>query len=227
MKYFVFFLLTALFATASSGGTAMAQAGPPNLSGNWTVQQTGANGTSVSKIVLQQSGMGVTGTNASNGNGFTGTFVAASKMNGTWHGPSGAGWLTVYASPNGHSFNGTWGYNGRPANGSYVGNKYLPPSAITAAGTWKVAVAGGGAGFTGPMVCTQAGPSALCHSGTIIINGKFRTPDKMRALWTNGSKHGWFSYWFNADGNSFNGEWGRGADTTPAVGRVIGQRSLG
>jgi hypothetical protein len=37
---------------------------------------------------------------------------------------------------------------------------------------------------------------------------------------------GWFSFWFNDDNNSFNGIWGHGADTTPPVGRVVGQRSL-
>ncbi len=224
MKRFILSLvLSSAFAATA---IAPALADPPNLTGSWVIQQSGLNGTSESRITLTQSGMGIVGTNAANGNGFTGTFVTDSKINGTWKGPGGAGWLTVYASPNGHSFNGTWGYNGRPANGSFTGNKYLPPSAISAAGKWNVVAAGGPGAFGGPMVCTQSGPTALCHINGIVINGKFRTKDKVRATWSGGAKSGWFSFWFNGDNNSFNGTWGYGPDTTKAVGRVVGQRSL-
>ena len=178
-------------------------------------------------VVLTQTGNTLVGHSTSNGNGFTGKFVDDQKINGTWNGPGGAGWLTVYASPNGHSFNGSWGYNGRKENGTFVANKVLPPSPITAAGRWNVIGAGGASGFTGKMSCTQSGPTAVCRIGNAVIDGKFRTTDKVRATWTNGGKSGWFSFWFNGDNNSFNGIWGFGADTTPPMGRVVGQRSLG
>lgn len=213
-------LAVALFAAAP------ASAAPPSMTGNWTIQQTGLNGTTSGQMTITQSGAGIVGQTAS-GTGITGTFVTDSQINGKWHGPGGAGWLTVYVTPNGHSLNGTWGYNGRPANGSYTANKFLPPSPITAAGTWKVAVAGGSSAIAGPMVCTQSGPTALCHIGGVVINGKFRTKDKIRATWNNGAKSGWFSFWFNNDNNSFNGQWGIGKDTSPPQGRVVGQRSLG
>jgi hypothetical protein len=206
---------------------APAVAAPPNLTGTWTVQQSGLNGTTTSTITLTQSGNGLVGSNAANGNGFTGTFVNDAQINGKWHGPGGAGWLTVYASPNGHSFNGTWGYNGRAANGTFVANKVLPPSPVTAAGTWNVKGAGGSSAFAGSMKCTQSGPTAVCRVGPMVINGKFRTKDKVRATWSGLGKTGWFSFWFNDDNNSFNGIWGNGADTTPPAGRVVGQRSLG
>jgi hypothetical protein len=223
MRRFAISIVCGIALTASSFSAVLAQ---PNITGTWTVQQSGLNGSTSSTITLTQSGQGIVGKNAANGNGFTGTFVNDSQINGKWHGPSGAGWLTVYVSPNGHSFNGTWGYNGRPANGSFVGNKILPPSPITAAGTWKVAGAGGPTGFVGNMRCTQSGQAVVCHAGAILINGRFRTTDKVRATWTGPSNSGWFSFWFNDDNNSFNGTWGYGADTTKAVGRVVGQRSL-
>jgi hypothetical protein len=219
------FSLCCGFAIATAS-VALAVASPPNLTGTWTVQQTGLNGGSSSTITLSQSGSGIVGSNAANGNGFTGTFVTDTQINGKWHGPKGAGWLTVYASANGHSFNGTWGYNGRPANGSFVGNKILPPSPITAAGKWNVVGAGGPTAFLGIMRCTQSGPTVVCHSGPVVLNGKFRAKDKVRATWSGGGQSGWFSFWFNGDNNSFNGIWGKGKDTTPPVGRVIGQRSL-
>jgi hypothetical protein len=217
------FLGVAIAALSS----AAALASPPSLTGTWTIQQSGANGTTTGTVTMTQSGNGIVGQNAANGNGFTGTFVTDSQINGKWHGPGGAGWLTVYASANGHSLNGSWGYHGRKENGTFVGNKVLPPSPITAAGTWNVTGAGGSLAFVGPMTCTQSGPSSVCHIKNAVIDGKFRTKDKVRATWSNGSKSGWFSYWFNGDNNSFNGVWGYGPETTPAVGRVVGQRSLG
>ncbi|MGA8535528.1 MAG: hypothetical protein WB615_15580 [Candidatus Tumulicola sp.] len=225
MKRLGISLFCGLAIAASS--VAAAVASPPNLTGTWSVQQTGLNGNSTSTVTLTQSGNGIVGKNAANGNGITGTFVNDTQINGKWHGPGGAGWLTVYATANGHSLNGTWGYNGRPANGSFVANKVLPPSPITAAGSWHVTGAGGPTAFLGTMRCTQSGPSVVCHSGPVILNGKFRAKDKVRATWSGGGKSGWCSFWFNGDNNSFNGIWGNGADTTPPVGRVVGQRSLG
>ena len=206
---------------------AVAYADPPNLSGLWKIQQSGLNGTTGGTITIQQSGTGLVGQNAGNGNGFTGEFVNDGQINGKWHGPGGAGWITVYVSPNGHSFNGTWGYNGRPANGSFVGNKVLPPSPITAAGTWKVAVAGNAnQSFTGLMRCTQSGKAAVCRINNVAINGAFVTRDKIRAKWVSSGRAGWFSFWFNGDNNSFNGTYGLGPDTSKPEGRVIGQRAL-
>jgi len=220
------YVLSLAVVAAIVGSSALAAfAAPPNMTGTWSVQQSGLNGNNMSTVKLTQSGMGLVGT-SSNGTGFTGEFVNDTQINGKWHGPTGAGWLTVYASPNGHSFNGTWGYNGRPANGSFVANKVLPPSPITAAGTWNVKGAGGGGGFAGTMKCTQSGPTVVCHVGPYIINGKFRAADKVRATWTGPTGKGWYSFWFNGDNNSFNGIWGNGADTTPPAGRVVGQRSL-
>jgi hypothetical protein len=222
-------LAISLFSGAAlvAVSTVAGWAAPPSVTGTWSVQQTGANGTSQSTVTLTQSGNGIVGSNAANGNGFTGTFVNDTQINGKWHGPGGAGWLTVYVSPNGHSFNGTWGYNGRAANGSFVGNKVLPPSPVTAAGTWNVRGAGGPTAFVGAMKCTQSGPTVVCHAGPIVLNGKFRAKDKVRATWSGPTGSGWFSFWFNDDNNSFNGIWGNGKDSTAPVGRVVGQRSLG
>ena len=163
MKRSVISLFCGFAIAAMSAGAAIAS--PPSLTGTWTVQQTGLNGTTTSTITITQSGSDFVGSNAKNGSGFTGTFVSDTQINGKWHGQGGAGWLTVYASANGHSFNGTWGYNGRPANGSFVGNKVLPPSPITAAGTWHVTGAGGPTAFLGTMTCKQSGAAVVCHVG--------------------------------------------------------------
>jgi hypothetical protein len=222
-----FALSVLLGAAVAAFSSAPALASPPSLTGTWTVQQTGLNGTTAGKLTLTQSGNGIVGQNSVNGNGFTGTFVSDSQINGKWHGSGGAGWLTVYASANGHSLNGSWGYNGRKENGTFVANKILPPSPVTAAGNWNVTAAGSNLAFVGPMACTQSGVASVCKVKHVVINGKFRTKDKVRATWSNGAQSGWFSYWFNDDNNSFNGVWGYGSDTSPPQGRVVGQRSLG
>jgi hypothetical protein len=219
-------LCGAAFAALS---IAPAVASPPNITGTWKVEQTGNNGTSTSTVTLTQSGNGIVGKNSANGNGFTGEFVNDTQINGKWHGPGGAGWLTVYVSPNGHSFNGTWGYNGRAANGSFVGNKFLPPSPLSAAGTWNVAGAGGPSAFVGKMTCKQSGPSVVCLSGGVTLNGKVTPSDprKVRATFNMNGTSGVFSFWFNNDNNSFNGVWWKGSSSGTPTGRVVGQRSLG
>lgn len=228
MKRFVFsaFCTLAIVALSISAGLAA----PPSLTGTWVVQQTGANGNSTSQITLTQSGNQVVGTSAATKNGFSGEFVSDTQINGKWHGPGGAGWLTVYVTPNGHSFNGTWGYNGRAANGSFIANEILPPSPITAAGTWNVFGAGGASGFAGTMRCTQSGVpgrmAVVCHAGPILINGAYKAADKVRATWTGPQGTGWFSFWFNGDNNSFNGIWGKGSESSTPLGRVVGQRQM-
>ncbi len=228
MKRFSLSLVLVVAIAAIS--TAAALAAPPNLTGKWTVEQTGKNGSSTATITLTQSGNGVVGTNAANGGSFTGTFVSDSKLNATWKiatGPnSGAGWATVYVTPNGHSFNGSWGYNGKKENGSFVGNKILPPVKITTAGTWNMTVVTGPTLFQGPTSCTQSGPTSICQVSNLTLNGKFRTSDKVRYTWTSKTQTGWFSFWFNDDGQSFNGIWGYGpaTESSPVIGRVVGQR---
>jgi hypothetical protein len=229
MKRLAFSVFCAFAIVALSVNAGLAQ-GPPNLTGHWVVQQTGPNGNSSSQITLTQSGNKVVGTSSTTKNGFSAQFVNDTQMNGTWNGPGGAGWLTVFVSPNGHSFNGTWGYNGRKANGSFVANKVLPPSPITAAGTWNVYGAGGQAGFAGTMKCTQSGVAGrmavVCHAGPVLLNGSFKAADKVRATWTGPQGSGWFSFWFNQDNNSFNGVWGKDAAMQVPLGRVVGQRQL-
>jgi hypothetical protein len=223
MQRLVTSILCAFVLVALSVATG--SAAPPNLTGSWVLEQTGTNGTGDSSLQITQSGNQVVG-KSSKGNGFSGEFVSDTQINGKWNGPGGAGWLTVYVTPNGHSFNGTWGFNGRKADGSFVANKVLPPSPVTAAGQWKVTGAGGQSAFLGVMRCTQSGKAVVCHAGSVVMNGAFKTADKVRSTWVGNGGTGWFSFWFNDDNNSFNGVWGNGDVNTPPLGRVVGQRVL-
>ncbi len=109
MNRFLIALCATLTLVATSLTVVRAQ---PNLTGKWEIEQSGNNGTTSSVVNLKQSGNGIVGNSPTTTNGFTGEFVSDTQINGKWHGPGGAGWLTIYVSPNGHSFNGTWGYNG-------------------------------------------------------------------------------------------------------------------
>ena len=232
MKRLGIYVFAAMFILAFSASAALAG---PNVTGNWTVEQTGANGSSSGTVSLTQTGNSLVGMNKQTGTSFSGKYCTPNvdkgctsdmQINGMWRDHTGGtGWLTVYVSPNGHSMNGSWGYNGRKENGTFVANRILPPIKITTAGNWNVAYAGGANIFSGPMNCTESGPSSLCKLSGATLDGKFRTSNKVRYHWTSAKQNGWFSFWFNDDGQSFNGQWGYGPDTTPVMGRVVGQRN--
>ena len=214
--------------------TTAALASTPDLTGQWIVEQTGYNGPTTGTISVNMTGTTFVGNNLKTGTSFTGGYCQPGvvkgcnsplQINGKWRdAKGGTGWLTVQVTPNGHSLNGSWGYNGRKENGTFVGNKILPPVKITTEGTWTVAAVTGPTLFSGPMTCKESGPTSVCTLGPGTLNGKFRTSDKVRYKWTSSSQNGWFSFWFNDDGQSFNGLWGYGPDTTPVMGRVVGQR---
>jgi len=232
VKRFAFSLSLVFAIAALSTTAALAQ---PNLTGNWTVEETGERGSVNGAAAITQTANSFVG-KTSGGASFNGKFCTPDvdkgctsplQVNGTWRGKTGeVGWLTVYVTPNGHSFNGSWGFNGRKESGTFVANKVLPPIKITTAGTWNVTYAGGAKVFYGPMTCTEAAPSSLCQLGTngAKLDGKFRTSDKVRYKWATSNQNGWFSFWFADDGQSFNGIWGYGPETTPVMGRVVGQR---
>ena len=230
-----FALSLSLIVAIAAFSSAAALAATPNITGQWVIEQSGPNGTGTSTVSVTQTGTTIVGKNPKNGNGFSGKYCtpgvdkgcnSPNQINAKWNGPGGAGWLTVDVTPNGHSLNGSWGYNGRPANGTFVGNMVLPPVKITTAGSWNTSVVTGPSLFTGAMTCTQSGPTSVCQISGLTLNGKFRTSDKVRYTWTSKSQNGWFSFWFNDDGQSFNGIWGYGAasETSPVMGRIVGQR---
>jgi len=232
VKRFVLLVLP-IVAIAAMSVPALAN---PNLTGKWNFEQSSVNGISSGVLTLTQTGDAFVGT-TSLGTSVTGKFCTppgekkspcvALQINGTWRDKTGeVGWLTVFVTPNGHSFNGSWGYHGRKENGTYVANKILPPIKITTAGNWSVTAVTGPTLFQGPMSCTESGPTSVCKLGPGTLNGKFRTKDKVRYKWTSKSQNGWFSFWFNDDGQSFNGIWGYGeaSETSPVIGRVVGQR---
>ena len=79
------FLLSAGCALAILAASAVALAQEvPNVAGTWTIEQSGANGTTTSTIKLHQSGNAIVGS-APSGNGFTGELqpVTGSTANGT------------------------------------------------------------------------------------------------------------------------------------------------
>ena len=234
MKRFAFSLSLVFAIAVLSTGAALAQ---PNVTGKWNFEQTGVNGTTTGVATLTSTGNTFVGTTTL-GTSLSGKYctpdvdkgcTSALQINGKWRGKTGdTGWLTVYVTPNGHGLNGAWGYNGRKENGTFEANKILPPVKITTAGSWSVTYAGGAQLFGGPMSCTESGPSSLCQltssAGSAKLDGKFRTSDKVRYKWATTKQNGWFSFWFNNDGQTFNGIWGYGPETTPVMGRVVGQR---
>ena len=89
--------------------------------------------------------------------------------------------------------------------------------AAVATGTWQVQQTG----LNGSSTATHT--AAVCHAGPDPFStASFRIKDSVRATWSRPCGSGCF----NGDNSSFNGIWGNGAETTPPVGRVVGQRAL-
>jgi hypothetical protein len=106
-------------------------AAPVSSTGRWKVDLTAGGGSTVTSVAtLHQAGQTVVGT--FNHNTINGHMVSDTKMNGTWNGPRGAGWITLYFSADGSGFHGTWGLNGAKADGSFVAHRILASPAPTA-----------------------------------------------------------------------------------------------
>ncbi len=120
MKRSVFSLIA--FLAVLAFGTFVAEASL-NVSGGYNVQLTTSQGLSTGIITLSQVGTTIVGRGTAGLNTISGTMVSDTKMNGKWEGPKGAGWMTIYFSADGMGFQGTWGYNGKKANGSFVGKR--------------------------------------------------------------------------------------------------------
>lgn len=120
MKRSVFFALMIVAAVAFAAAGVQAA---PSYTGHWKVQYTTSQGMSTGVVSLNEVGTTIVGKGTAGMNTINGTMVSDTKMNGKWEGPQGAGWLTIYFSPSGNSFQGTWGYNGRKSNGSIIGKK--------------------------------------------------------------------------------------------------------
>jgi hypothetical protein len=106
-------------------GILSVQAASASYTGKWKVQFTTSQGLSTGIVTLNQVGTTIVGHGTAAMNTINGTMVSDTKMNGTWEGPHGAGWLTIYFSASGNSFQGTWGYNGRKSNGSIIGKRAM------------------------------------------------------------------------------------------------------
>jgi hypothetical protein len=102
-------------------GITGVQAAPVNTTGHWHVQMT--NGADFYSGVVTFNQVGETVIGHAGNTTIDGTMVSDTKMNAKWNGPKGAGWMTVYFGTSGNTFQGSWGFNGRKANGSFVGRR--------------------------------------------------------------------------------------------------------
>jgi len=128
VKRSAFSLLMAVAILAA--GTAMASA---NATGHWQVQVTNGADLNTGVVTFNQVGQTVVG--KLKNTTINGTMVSDTKMNAKWNGPHGAGWITLYFAASGKSFQGEWGYNGKKAEGQFVGKKIM--GAMAPAGSMK------------------------------------------------------------------------------------------
>ena len=96
-------------------------AAPVNVTGHWHVSAASGAEFYSGLMVFNQVGQTVIG--RAGKNTITGTMASDNRMDAEWDGPKGAGWMTLYISTKGNNFNGEWGFNGRKANGTFVGKR--------------------------------------------------------------------------------------------------------
>jgi hypothetical protein len=222
VKRSVFSLLLAIAIVAVSAIGATAS--PVSATGHWRLQVTTGNGLTNGYLTFNQVGMTVIG-RMSTGGTINGEMVSDTKMNGKWNGPNGAGWITLYFDAHGKTFNGTWGFNGAKANGSFVGQRIIPPTPkpnLSANGSWKIDITSGDGLGTGTMSLTGSNDRIVGKFGSAAINGKMVTDNKMAGTWNGPKGAGWLSLWLNADGKSLSGEWGWKGKT--GSGHFVGHR---
>ena len=116
---------TLLMAGVAVIGMISAQAAPVNSTGHWKIVVTASGGGSSVTAAGTFNQVGQTVVGHFNHNTINGEMVSDTKMNGKWNGPRGAGWMTLTFSSNGSSFQGTWGLNGKKADGDLVGRKLV------------------------------------------------------------------------------------------------------
>ncbi len=121
MKRSAFSLLMAVAILAV--GTIAVKAAPVNATGHWQVQVT--NGADLNTGVVTFNQVGSTVVGKLHNTTINGTMVSDTKMNAKWNGPHGAGWITLYFNASGNGFQGQWGYNGKKADGNFIGKRVM------------------------------------------------------------------------------------------------------
>lgn len=99
------------------------QAAPVNATGKWNFQLTSGSNLLTGVVTFNQVGETVIGHAGSTT--INGTMVSDTKMNAKWNGPKGSGWMTIYFGGSGNSAEGSWGWNGRKANGNFVAKRVM------------------------------------------------------------------------------------------------------
>jgi hypothetical protein len=110
-----------LGAVVLATSVAIVAAAPVNVIGHWNVTATSGDAFYSGVMVFNQVGQTVIG--RAGKSTITGTMSSDTQMDARWDGPKGAGWMTLYFSANGSSFNGEWGFNGRKADGTFTGRR--------------------------------------------------------------------------------------------------------
>ncbi len=121
MKRSAFSLVVAVAILAV--GTLAVKAAPVNATGHWHIQVTNNADLNTGSATFNQVGTTVVGHAGSTT--INGTMVSDTKMNAKWNGPHGAGWITLYFTSDGKSFQGEWGYNGKKSEGNFIGKRVV------------------------------------------------------------------------------------------------------
>jgi hypothetical protein len=91
------------------------------VNGNWKMDVTSGDGLGTGIMSLTGSNDRIVGKFGSAA--INGKMVTDNKMAGTWNGPKGAGWLSLWLNADGKSLSGEWGWKGKTGSGHFVGHR--------------------------------------------------------------------------------------------------------
>ena len=93
---------------------------------------------------------------------------------------------------------------------------------VHATGHWQVQVTNGADLNSGVLTFNQVGQTVVGKLRNTTINGTMASDTKMNAKWDGPKGAGWITLYFNAAGDSFQGEWGYNG--RKSTGNFIGKR---
>ena len=192
-----------------------------SAAGTWSVTYSGSPLTP-GPLVLKQVGSGIVGSYGTNGSLSGSTHPGNPlQIDASWKDSRGVGWATLIFNASYTAFHGSWGFGGRPANGTFVAERVY--NQINTTGTWNVLMTGEMAHST-QLVFKQTGPSFIgTWAGGHIQGTLSKGSEDVQGQWQTPKGYGPINLKFSADGNSFHGTWGYPGK--PSSGVVNGTRA--
>ena len=173
--------LVPLVMVVTIGFASAAKPMETSAAGTWSVTSSGSPLTP-GTLVLKQVGTGIVGSYGTNGT-LSGNVHQGNplQIDASWKDSRGVGWATLIFNSTWTAFHGSWGFGGRPANGTFVAERVY--NQINTTGVWNVLMTGEMAHQT-QLVFKQTGPSFIATWAGGHIQGTLsKGSEDVQGMW--------------------------------------------